>query len=92
MHLKGQASAHNNNFGFKQLSTNVKSFINKALEYKANLNLKLICIWCYAFLSDESLFVQLICDVIVCIFIAIYRFTVIQCSNCKFIWRYTVPV
>ena len=34
---------------------------NKVLEYKANL----ICMHCYAFLSDESLFMWLPCDVIV---------------------------
>ena len=40
MHLKkDRLQLHSNNFGLKQLSTTVKSFINKALEYKANLNL-----------------------------------------------------
>ena len=44
-------------FKLKQLSTTVKSFDTKAaLEYKAILKFKAICMCCYAFLSDESLF------------------------------------
>ena len=46
-----------NNFGLKQLSTIVKSFITKALEYKAVFTcLIIICMHRYAFLSDELLF------------------------------------
>ena len=37
---KGSFQLHSNNFGLKQFSTTVKSFITRALEYKANLNLK----------------------------------------------------
>ena len=41
------------------INTTVRSFINKALKYKADLNLKInlyIAMFCYAFLSNESLF------------------------------------
>ena len=34
----------------------LKSFFTKTLEYKAILKFKNICMRCYAFLSDESLF------------------------------------
>ena len=40
----------------KQLSTIVKKFISKALEYKAVLNFKMSCMRCYTLLSDESMF------------------------------------
>ena len=54
-----------NNFNLKQLSTIVKTFNNKALEYKANFNLKIIYMRYYIFLSDESLFMWLPFDVTV---------------------------
>ena len=48
---KGSFQLHSNNFGLKQFSTTVKSFITKALEYKANLNFKkIICMHCFGFL------------------------------------------
>ena len=55
MHLKkAKFQLH---YSLKHLSTTVKSFINKTLEY-IDIELKiLIYVHCHAFLSAESLFI-----------------------------------
>ena len=73
------------NFGLKQLSTIVKSFITKGQEYKAILKFKIICIHCHAFLSDDGCS----CDFLL-MSLYIYSNTIIMvadyCSSLTYAW------
>ena len=69
---RAKLQLHSNNFGLNSFLLLLKSFTTKALEFKAVLKFKNICMHCYTLLSDEFLFTCVPFNVITYILVADY--------------------